>query len=690
MPRFTQQNVLRVLPNGYDTKAAASEALAQNLGAVSGFATEKYRDLRLDSAAKDAGEAVANKAFQLKAPVTEYARAHNEVVLRGQFANLKNQYSGFLIDSASRNEESPEVFAAESAAYLKQTLKDVPPELKPAVLEDYERASLVYGSKLEKAAIKREVERSMADISTAAYNIEKNAAIAVRDDDLEGAEYNRQQYAKLVIEPLKEAGKFKAAAKAQRDFDLSLVSAGFMGDMADAYQSGKGEAFLRDFRNNPPKQLSPEEHTGIDNQMTVYLGKQKRLEVKAQGEASAAASAEIAKTQAALAAGIGDTEKQIEQMDAWHKQGLVSDGQLKATYTTFYKGVAAEIDRQADLEDTGNKIRANEVGGISKDASEKYFAEYIEQMDGEPSRNQAWASYVTRTRQMPERMAEYVVNDLHSGEFERMESAAKMMDKIDHIPGVIEVLPKSERAYMRAVLDGMRNKSFAEADKLARTITDPNNQTFIKDRETTLRTFRKENDYTELASDALARGDWYGANLTPLNQAQATRELASEFEANYKAGMSESHALKDAANKINRNWSEWQGKAMKYSPDNYYKVNGSTDWVQKDMESTAIELWGAQVPKDATFELRGDEITARGIATGYPSYQLFMIEPGNAPVPVGTRPDDRYIPDLDKERARVKTLHTDELEEAGDRGFMDRIMPASTKVTKRLLNKSLE
>jgi len=674
MPRFNEQAVLGITPTGMSAKAQASEQLASNISQFTRAGLRAYEQSRMSDAEREAGANVAAKEYQLKAPVTQYAKQHNAIIMRGQLSALKNQYTDFLKTSAAKNKGNSAGFKAESVGYFDQLVKDVPDEIKPALIEDYNRSSLVFETGLQREEIKSEVQQSLADIDTAADNIKRLASIAVRDDDLEGAQYNREQFQKLVIEPLKAQGEAVAAGKMQRSFDYALVEAGFMGDMADAYKAGKGEAFLGDFRNNPPKELSTEEHTQLNRSLTTYLSQQNTLHKKAAAQVSATQGREIAQVSAALRTGSADPAEMMARMEDFHNKGLISSSKLETAYTDYFKYAQKEQAKQENFSQISQRLAAGDALGLSKEENNLYFDEQVySQFKDSEDRNIEWAGYVNRTHQMPTQMINTVRAQINSGDPTQMQQAANLMDMIDHTPGVIDSLPASERAFMHRAIDLMANRSGAEAIRAAQQMTDPNNQAFIKDREKTL----SENqrgitgiDYNDVVSDEL--GSWYaGADIDPVNEAQITREWVNEYETNYKAGMSDSTARDSATAKIQRNWSQWQGQQVKYSPNLYYQVNGSSDWVMKQAFDEVSKGYPDGMPEGAQIIFRGDEKTARGVSVGAPSYQLFILDgedfyplPGNM----------RFLPDVAAEEARVKAENIRKLEEEAGKSVFERAL----------------
>lgn len=353
---------------------------------------------------------------------------------------------------------------------------------------------------------------------------------------------------------------------------------------------------------------------------------------------------------------------------------------------------------------TGNE-RANIIGGVIKDQQENAKKAAIKQKvasrlagdavldltqkdvdltwneDLAPEVNQAppelknatIAEFVNSTKIIPSAVNTEIKNGLISDDPEVVANAASLIDRLDSVRGIAdEKLTPNERAFANAVTGLMQNMEPAEAIKLARENTNPNDQGRIEARVSMIKDEKWRDKYTDEVESEFTG---FFSNMDPVAIGQMSKEYGVLFEEHFKAGMDYGAARDKAFQLLERNWKETNATAksrtMKYAPEDYYSVNGSVEYIQADLYKS-IELAKKEaeekgsslsIPEEYDEEdlvLISDQQTAREAATGKPSYLVMIDRKDEGLFPLIKF---RYVPNMQEQLEAVKTENEKRLEE---------------------------
>ena len=115
----------------------------------------------------------------------------------------------------------------------------------------------------------------------------------------------------------------------------------------------------------------------------------------------------------------------------------------------------------------------------------------------------------------------------------------------------------------------------------------------------------------------------------------------------YLQGKAKDKAVKT----LRRNWKEFNGYIMRYSPVDFYAVNGETDYIMKQLvKDVATETIGATPIEKKDLFLVSDERTSREASTGKPTYRVFYRDESGSIIPMM---GFRWSPDIEGERNRI-------------------------------------
>jgi hypothetical protein len=250
--------------------------------------------------------------------------------------------------------------------------------------------------------------------------------------------------------------------------------------------------------------------------------------------------------------------------------------------------------------------------------------------------------------------------------------AAQYADGMDDIPGLLDsTFDKNQQAMMETVVSLLPNMKPNEAVQLAQKITDPRDKARI-DAITEQLKDRKYDDYKSEVKDEMDGWLWFGPDVKSFNQDQMTSEYKSTYEAFRKSGLEHSAAKNKTVKTLQRNWKEFNGYIMRYSPADFYAVNGETDYIMKQLvKDVATETVGATpIPKDKLF-LVSDEVTSREASTGKPSYRVFYETEDGGVVPmIGFR----WTPDIQGEKKRIEEKNRRLLQRTDEERQLDQVL----------------
>jgi hypothetical protein len=251
---------------------------------------------------------------------------------------------------------------------------------------------------------------------------------------------------------------------------------------------------------------------------------------------------------------------------------------------------------------------------------------------------------------MPQTVVDQLKTNLISNNPELIADAARLIDRVDEIPGITEDgFSAHDRALAQNVSLLSRSMPVEEAVKLAMNNTDPANVDRVEFRKDQL---KKDNTLEPKKMKELLNSElnpWFGRNqyaINPVEEDRLAKIVAKNYEELYASGM-ESKAAKEKAVKLaTRNWSNdnYSGtpRFTEYAPSIFYPpVNGSHDWVGTQLKEEASLLAGKQLTGDDIYLYSIPETTARTAASGKPQYGIMIREEGGVLMPTG----QKYTPD---------------------------------------------
>jgi hypothetical protein len=495
-----------------------------------------------------------------------------------------------------------------------------------------------------------------------------DAATAARSGDYDVMNHNAEQV-ELAAQRLDGMGEFAKADKIRADLAERMDKQIVLGQADTAIQAGEGEAFIKSFIENPPEDLTPEQVDAHAATMISMNSRFKTLEAEATSEQSIALSREISNLKIQANTGLGDPEQIHKRTEELFNTGDISESERTSILTKLLNADAKRAQDAIDFAAVGKRLEGDDSVVVNNELQDKFYTEhYAKQFEGQPPEvvEALNVDYVDRMKRVPTALKDQLQTYAISGDAGLIREAANLIDKVDQTPGLVASVFNPERqAFVQTVLELSESLTGQEAVQLAQKLTDPNDKTRIEARDQYIKDEKLALDYRDKAQ-SIFDGGWFGkaTNLDDISGDQVSREYGQLFEAYYKSGMSEDKAEQEAAKRVQRNWSTWNGRVMKYAPDSFYTVAGKSDYIMDQLVKDVNDNLATEeaITKDQLVLISTEE-TARTATKGQPVYRIGIVRDGgfqHAELP-------GWMPDVDAEVKRVEAANKKLTESAVER-----------------------
>ena len=311
-------------------------------------------------------------------------------------------------------------------------------------------------------------------------------------------------------------------------------------------------------------------------------------------------------------------------------------------------------EQQRKYRQTSQNIASGNGAFVEQKDADEYYEKHYEPkvVAADPvTRKEADVNLVRSLKKVPAKMKSELNALVASQDPNNIALAAQYADGFDDIPGLLDsTFDKNTQAMMETVVDLLPNMKPNEAVQLAQKITDPRDRARIDAISEQLKE-KKIEDYQSEVKSEMEGWLWFGPDVKSFNQDQLTSEYKSVYEAFRKEGLSVGKAKDKAVKTLRRNWKEFNGYIMRYSPVDFYAVNGETDYIMKQLvKDVATETIGATPIEKKDLFLVSDERTSREASTGKPTYRVFYRDESGSIIPMM---GFRWSPDIEGERNRI-------------------------------------
>jgi hypothetical protein len=538
--------------------------------------------------------------------------AHNKTLQAAYMASLDSDNRNAINQIYAENTDNLQAFNDAAEGYAAGVLGSVDPAARQAVTIDLQDRISSARNKVQIASVAKAQEAAMAEIKANADEAGREAARHARNgDSIEAGEELLRFNASIdaLNLPVDQANKRKREARVEMEEN-------FIKNDFDKVVGEKGldAAFdkLADMEGNVPKGWEPDEWERVVRSQQADLNR-----LLTQQEKKAREMVKVA--------------VQAEEFNAIEKRIAGDNSQI-----------------------------------INPKTLDKYYQQQIEPIVRDMSieqRQATQAQLIDQTKIIPTTIKRQLTNAANSDDPILLEEAAKLIDRIDDVRGLVDQVPANERAYITRVTDLMQNLDPQEAVEIARRATDPTDKDRIELVNDELKGIKnKRGFYIEKANDAFDVGvaGFFGfsPDIDEVSGAQMGKEYGAIYEAQRLAGSTDEQAEEIAKKKIQRTWgvSTVTGREniIKYPPEDYYAVEGETDWIGDQLiKDVKKDTAGLDIKREDIF-LTPNDRTAREASVGEPSYMVRVLIDGSF-VPFG-----QWKPSREEEEKRLSSMNVTE------------------------------
>ena len=602
--------------------------------------------------------------------------AYNKALETSYLAGISNDTREQIAAIEAENPNDITLFNEKVSAYIAGMSKEVDPSVREQVLQFADNQVTNARIRVHGNTIRKNKQIAAAESNKAIETFGQDAAKLAREGNVIGSA-EAVQNAFTVIDSMVESEDLlpDQAARMKRGIEREASEQSLRLQFDGLIESeGVQAAFdrLEELEEKPAKGWTPDEwDTFVRSQRADITGEAVRLQKQNAGNKILHAK-EVSDLKIMASTGVNlQGEPVTPSKIIGEAERLFSEGKLTGNErANIIGGVINEQKQQAENAFVKQKVARRLAGDAVLDLTQKDvdltwnedLAPEVNQLPPE-AKNATIAEFVNSTKIIPSAVNTEIKNGLISDDPEVVAQAAGLIDRLDSVRGIAdEKLTPNERAFANAVTGLMQNMEPAEAIKLARENTNPNDQGRIDARVSQIKDEKWRDKYTDEVEGEFA--GFFG-DLDPVALGQMSKEYGVLFEEHFKAGMDYGAARDKAFQLLERNWKSTNATAksrtMKYAPEDYYSVNGSVEYIQKDL-SKSVRSASLGLPEFEAEDLVliSDQQTAREAAAGKPSY-LVMIDRGDE----GLFPliKYRYIPNMQEQLETVKSENEKRLEQ---------------------------
>lgn len=536
------------------------------------------------------------------------AKAFNQGLRTQYLASLSNDIRKDLAAIQTENPNDVQAFTEQASAVRAALQQEVDPSVLPQVLSQFDQYATNSQITVAKNQFETKRQESISQTNEAINNIGADAARLARSGDMVAAQQSLQEV---------------------RTHLDNAVEAGFMtqAESNDSFKSLQREAI-------------EQENKG-------------KFDTLAETEGFEAAFEKLDEISSKVPKGWTPDQWDKYIVDQQSTLNRKLNRQVKEA-----KATKAEIEKQKNFADIESRVAGNERIVVDAKAADQYYQErvlpQIENMPPE-QRQAVTAEYIDALKVVPSSVKNQTSSFIRSGNPELMAEASQMVDRLDETPGVADdIVSPNERAFAKITTDLMQNMEPQEAVRLAMQATDPKDKARIDAVNASLKEEIKDpvGWSQDKASSVYTNFFGIGPEPNPMTLPQMGKEYNDAYRAYRQAGMDDTQAQDAAKGVIQRNWSEFNGTVMKYSPWQYYTpADGDNEYIMDQLVSDVNTDNFSDIPRENIILVSDDE-TARKASLGKPDYRVKVIQPSGE---LFTYPDGfRWAPDMQGELERRK------------------------------------
>lgn len=596
-------------------------------------------------------------------------KAYNKSLETAYLASIGRDTKEAIAGIEAENPDNIMAFNEKAQGYISGVIKAADPSVREQVAQFAENQISNSRIRVHRKGILKNKAAAVAESSAAVTSFGNDAAILSREgNQLAAAEAMTQSFD--ILNGMVEAGDIGAdkSATIKREIEREASEQSFRLKFDGiAEEQGVAAAFdeLDKLTSKPAKGWTPDEWDSFVSSQQADLRQKAVRQQQVSAKEQLATSREVsnlkikAKTGVDLNGNPVDASEIMGETEKLFNSGAISGNERSSIITGIIEDQKLSVKNSLSKQKVAARLSgANEIA-LTQDQVDLTWDEDIQsEIDALPpqAKNASIAQFVDGTKIVPTQVIKQVTSNLNSGDVDLVIDSANLMDRLDSIRGIPDTnFSPNDRAFAETVVGLQQNMDPIEAVKLATQNTNPNDMGRIDARASLIKADKMQLEYPAIVDNAF--DPFFGStSVTGVAQGQLTKEYGVLFEEHFKAGMSKDAAKEKSIQIIKRNWGETnvtgKAQAIKYPPEDYYAVNGSVDYIGRDLFTSVSDAnIGLPTFKKEDLLLISDQTTARTASQGRPSYMV-MIDSGEQ----GLFPlvGFRYIPDMQKQVKKVQ------------------------------------
>jgi len=555
-------------------------------------------------------------------------KSFNQAAREGYLKSLDNDVIESFTNLAAENPTDLQSYNTGAEALAKGFLQGVDPASRAAVELSIDSMISRQRPKIQAAQAQAVVDQANQDQAINASERSRLAQSSAFDGDVEQAGINMAAAIDSIVN--NTALDKEEKTKQIRSLQVDVAASAMGGDISRVYEKKGSEAAFEALQSmEKPKDFTQDEWNTFVGATIADVNQQISLDAKAAASEQIDISRQVSNLKIQANTGLGDSGELIKQTEKLFTNGDISEAERTSIITNIVKGQKKIRKEAADDALVANKISGQDGIVLTNEQIDSYYKRNLNDSLNELPAVEgaaAKAQFVERVKKVPTLMKNQILNGLRSENPELIAESADMIDRLDSIPGLVDRdFSATDRAYGRLVSDLSENLAPAEAVKLARDQTNPNDKARVEARQGQLKALVK--DSPDMYADAI--DDEFGAMfgegaLNVSNTPAMTKEYQTLFDAHYTAGMDENNAKQKALQIMGRNWKEFEGKMIKYSPADYYQVGGDSTYIKDQLynDITQTQLLPFEFTRNDIVIMGNNPHTSRTASTGQPEYLI--------------------------------------------------------------------
>jgi hypothetical protein len=671
LPRYQRTTSYQPQDPGGQGESRFFGSLAERLDRFS-----QEQQARLDRSAEREGIRAGQEAAvgQVQAPqLPQGDSIRGDAFVRGALTAHGAAVKADILDTVGRleleHESDPQGFSQGVRSYANGLIKEVHPDVRPAVQEEIGQQAIRAALRVEDRFKKRTEAENRALILDSGERMKGNILAAMRRGD-DALAYRDQAHLAAVWDEAAASGLIAPEHVQQwkRELEEALDREDILGNFERVLQGEGIEAAVTvlDRFNRTAKDLAPDAKEGVLREMEGMLARERRIQ-QLEGEATRAqASIEQARAASDLELAVRRGQASEAEIEAAFNGGLINGAKRTS--------LILELDKQrleaASRADRLLRLQAALSGGLPLDyrdaddvkaASEYLDAHMLEwQAEGPEAFLTHAVDFTARAGVMPEQLRQFVRVSTRSGTPEQAVQGSLIVARLmEEAPHVLDTMPREEKAFGTLVA-GMvaAGTDPTRAVELARNqvyeVTDAERDALMARLKADERDTRKAN-VRYLNSQVDRHFDPHLFRRQPEVPAALEGEFSTLFESYYLMTRDADSARQLAWTDVTSVWGRSEinpGRAqlMKYAPERLYGNGDRAPWMREQLDG---ELRAAGIEDARRVRVVADDRTAR---ESHPTYALLHVDEDGLISPVldeQSRPM-RWRPDFAASEAGAK------------------------------------